>query len=793
VGDQTSSSEEEIRRYQRSPADLLRLAVFVALSLVAVGAAIWIEDSILGLEEDLIRLVDFVSPTIERILSGTVEWIVALVGLAILIVPPIRRRFRLWGYLVAALVLANAVMQLVDAAIGARDTPVLVNELARRAGLKTPASDSLGVIAQLTACFVVLGPFVSSRWRRAGATLLAAIVAAQLLITVHLPVDVVVALPVGAAVGCAILAAFGRPDVRPTIDAIHAALVDSGIVVHEVHAASVDARGSTPYFATTDTSGVFVKVLGTSERAADLMFRAYRFVRLKDVGDDRPFSSLRRTVEHEALVSLYARDVGVATPRLRSVSQVGVDSMLLAYDRVEGTSLDAVPAADVTDDLMRSVWRQVAVLREHRIAHRDLRQANVVVDADRTAWIIDFGFSELAVSDPLLDADVAQLLASFSLDVGPERAVAVAIEVLGRDAVSSSLPRLQLNALSGATRTSLKRSKGSLRELQTEVVQQCAVADVHYEELERFDKRTLLTVAIVIGATYFLFPQFADLPDIIQNVEDADWSWVPLAVVASVISYLGAGASLAGAVVPRLPGGPVMAAQLASSFASKLAPSALGGMALNIRFLQKHGVERTPAVSAVGLSTVAGLVSHVSLIAVFVLWAGTEAFGSFQLPNPRWFVVGAAVAAVFAGIGFAIPFTRHLIVGRIVPIIRTSVDGLGQVLRTPAKVALLLGGSAVVTVSYIVSVYFSIEAFGGGLSFATVGAVYLLGSAVATAAPTPGGLGAMEAALIGGLVAAGLDNSAAVPAVFLFRLCTFWLPILPGWIAFTWLQHRDHI
>ena len=51
----------------------------------------------------------------------------------------------------------------------------------------------------------------------------------------------------------------------------------------------------------------------------------------------------------------------------------------------------------------------------------------------------------------------------------------------------------------------------------------------------------------------------------------------------------------------------------------------------------------------------------------------------------------------------------------------------------------------------------------------------------------------MEATLIAGLVAAGLDNSVAVPAVFLFRLATFWLPILPGWLSFHWLQRHDYI
>ena len=47
--------------------------------------------------------------------------------------------------------------------------------------------------------------------------------------------------------------------------------------------------------------------------------------------------------------------------------------------------------------------------------------------------------------------------------------------------------------------------------------------------------------------------------------------------------------------------------------------------------------------------------------------------------------------------------------------------------------------------------------------------------------------------MIGGLVAAGLANSVAVPAVFLFRLATFWLPILPGWLCFRWMQRREYI
>jgi uncharacterized membrane protein YbhN (UPF0104 family) len=60
-------------------------------------------------------------------------------------------------------------------------------------------------------------------------------------------------------------------------------------------------------------------------------------------------------------------------------------------------------------------------------------------------------------------------------------------------------------------------------------------------------------------------------------------------------------------------------------------------------------------------------------------------------------------------------------------------------------------------------------------------------------APTPGGLGALEAAVIAGLVAAGMDHTIAVPAVFLYRLATLWLPILPGWVAFSWLRRSDFV
>ena len=61
--------------------------------------------------------------------------------------------------------------------------------------------------------------------------------------------------------------------------------------------------------------------------------------------------------------------------------------------------------------------------------------------------------------------------------------------------------------------------------------------------------------------------------------------------------------------------------------------------------------------------------------------------------------------------------------------------------------------------------------------------MYLVGTIVSSVAPTPGGIGVVEATLIAGLTSAGMPSATAVAAVLLFRIVTFWLPLLPGWAA----------
>ena len=125
---------------------------------------------------------------------------------------------------------------------------------------------------------------------------------------------------------------------------------------------------------------------------------------------------------------------------------------------------------------------------------------------------------------------------------------------------------------------------------------------------------------------------------------------------------------------------------------------------------------------------------------------------------------------------------------------------LGQVLprllavvQQPRKLAEGVGGTLLLTTAYILGLDACTRALGGSVPIASVAVVYLTGAALGSAVPTPGGLGAVEAALSAGLTAAGLPGEISVGAVLLFRTLTFWLPVPVGWGAFNYLERHEYL
>ena len=250
--------------------------------------------------------------------------------------------------------------------------------------------------------------------------------------------------------------------------------------------------------------------------------------------------------------------------------------------------------------------------------------------------------------------------------------------------------------------------------------------------------------------------------------------------------------ALTGSVPGHVPFGPAVLAQGASSFINRVSPANVGGMALNARFLQKTGTGGPASVAAVGVNSLAGAVMHVLMIVVFFALAGHDLTRAFTLPSgSKILLVLAAVIAV-TGIILATRPGRRWTRKKLVPGARSAARSLRQAASSPVKLGLLFGGSALITLAYIAALAASVQAFGAGPGLIVIGAVYLAAAALAAAAPTPGGLGAIEAALVAGLTGVGMQPGPAVSAVLLYRLATYWLPVLPGWLCWRSLQHRGY-
>jgi uncharacterized protein (TIRG00374 family) len=775
----------------RSPLFVFRLVVGLAVTILGVGILVVFDHALLGLREDIATTQESWPswlPHAFELALGSLVLLTFAIAVAVLIV---RRHGRRAALMVGA-VLAAGTLSAVTAGLVTN----LATSNALIAAVRSTGPDAtLGnkALAAIVAVLTLTSPWIGRRvrpwvfWIAAGGYSLSFVGDATPVLS--LPLDI----GVGMVAGALVAVVFRTRDRTPSPEDLGRVLAGAGIEVSSIDRASVDARGSVPWFVTTsDGSRLFVKALGTDQRAADLLFRLYRWIRLRNAGDRRPFASLERAVEHEALLSLAAYARSIRTPRLDAAAEIGTDGMVLAYQRIEGKSLDKVPTAEITDDLLRRLWQLVAELAASGIAHRDLRLANVFVDDGGTPWLIDFGFAELAAPPALLARDVAELLGSTSVAVGPERAVAAAIAVLGRDRVVEAQPWIQPLALSTATRTQLSRSKG-FEHLRGTVSGALGITEVSYEKVERVRPRTIVMLLTLALAAYVLIPQVIQASGFLDELVHARMTWAIAAAVASILTYFAATTSLLGAIPMRLSFVPVLTAQVASSFANRITPAKVGGMATNVRFLQKRSIPPSVAVSAVGLTTLAGFIVHVSLLIVIGLIAGASNTAHLPLPSGATVIIAVGAVILASGVLMALPIGRRILTTNLVPALKKAWTAIADIARSPWKVTQLFVGSILVTLFYTAAMLASLAAFNIDLPIATAALVYLAGAAVATAAPTPGNVGAAEAALVAGYTAAGVDGGAAFAAVLLFRFVTFWLPILPGYLALTMLQRRGDL
>ncbi len=851
------------------PSDLLRTVLGLLGITIVIVIANFAHNTTAGLEDDINKGTQQAPPLLISLTGLASSIAVLLVPVAFAIERLIKRDGLRIADGVLAAVLAHGASLATDLWVAEAAPGSVRDALTKQitdTDLTTPVHSYLApVFAYMTAVGMARRP----RWRVLLWAVLLLNAFAVLIPGYSTPFSIVVTLLIGWTVAYATLYTVGTPNVRPTGQTLLAGLRHVGfspvaaVRVEEPEPSRTDKRdpgyreaGRRYRVTLEDGPPIDVTVVDREQQAQGFFYRLWRRLTLRGITQRRSLQTLRQALEQEALLAYAAIAAGANAPKLIATSELGPDAVMLVYEHIEAASLDSVPDEEITDELMRASWQQVEALQSRRIAHRRLVGDALLVDRSGSVYLTDLRGGEIAAGDLVLRMDVAQLMTTFGLRVGAERAVAAAVDVLGPDAVADSLPLLQPIALSRSTRFSLRKLAKERAQREREAVLEASRADKQAREaqhaegrtiegkpidrkalraeksaekraidealeeareedllvqirqqvlrirpqapieparLERIRPRTLVSFIAGALAAYFLLTQLSAVP--LSKVVEANWAWVGSAVLFSALTYVAAAMSLLGFVPEKVPFVRTVVAQVAGSFVKLVAPAAVGGVALNTRFLQRQGVRPGHAVASVGASQLFGLGSHILLLLFFGYLTGTE--HTPTLSPSRTVIAGLLTAAVLVLIVTAVPGLRRFASSRLRSLFAGVVPRMLDVVQRPQKLLIGIGGQLLLTLLFVLCLDSCVRAFGQtgyeAASYASLAVVFLAGNALGSAAPTPGGLGAVETALIAGLIAFGVPKEVATPAVLLFRLMTLWLPVLPGWFSFTALTKRGSL
>jgi uncharacterized protein (TIRG00374 family) len=260
-------------------------------------------------------------------------------------------------------------------------------------------------------------------------------------------------------------------------------------------------------------------------------------------------------------------------------------------------------------------------------------------------------------------------------------------------------------------------------------------------------------------------------------------------LIGSAITYFAAAANLAAFVPRRLSLVRGFFVQLSTAYVGVAMPPTVGHVAVNSRYLARQNVEGSSIAAAVALSQIVNVVTTIPLLIVFGLLTGSG-ISRFNIVPGADVVIGLAVIAVLAGGVLLLPQTRTRFTQRVWPQIKGVWPRLLSAVSQPLRLVAGIGSNLLLTLGYLIAFLAALHALGAHPALLPAAIVYLAGNSVGSFAPTPGGLGAVEAVLTAGLTAIGVPAHEAIPGVLIFRIATFWLPIPAGWLTYTVLQRH---
>jgi uncharacterized protein (TIRG00374 family) len=332
--------------------------------------------------------------------------------------------------------------------------------------------------------------------------------------------------------------------------------------------------------------------------------------------------------------------------------------------------------------------------------------------------------------------------------------------------------------------------------------------DLPVFSIKRLLQTGVVVVALLVGI-YFLFPKLVGVGDGISKLDDADPVWIGIAIVFSIASYatyIALFKAVVGGDALKLSWGETYEINMAGVAATLLfSAGGAGGVALTYWALRKAGMDRRDVARRMIAFVSLHYAFYPFALIVFGLLLRTGVLHGSN--SVELTIIPAAIAGLLLVIGAAVTLIPSDVEARLMPHVRgdhmrSFVEWASRVPETagegfrfalslfthPRKGGLAVLGAAGYWAFSIGVLWASFHSLGIQVPFAVVVQGFFLGMVANLFPLAPAGVGAVDAGMIGAFVLFGLPEETVFPAILIFRLVSFWMPIPPGVVAFFQLR-----
>jgi glycosyltransferase 2 family protein len=767
----------------RHPTDVILLvfaSVLVAIFAFRAGTAPGdLEQSLIDLMASLPGLFD---PLWNISHDALVVWGFLLIALALL-----RRQWKL----VASLAMAAAAVIVLGPVIGrlsSGDWPPFEPSLFKVTQDVYYPSVALAFWVSVSS---VTSPHLSRPFRFFGRWVVTGAGFSAFALGISAPGATVGAMALGLGVAAAVHLLLGSPANLPNLDEVQRVLASMGVPATPT---TVSRRNGVVRVRAeaADGTDMDVKIYGRDAWDGQFLVTLWRHTWYRQGSRTLALSRIQQ-VEHEAFLTLLAQQRDVPTFTVVAAGKNVIGDAVLVVKRRGELLVDAVDL--VTDDQVVAMWQALADLHAAGITHGAIDATHVFIEGDTV------GFADLSsgqvLSDPVAPLiDRAQMLVATSTLVGMERAIAAAVQALGREGLGDVSSAIQPAALTPLLRKSCDAVGLDIDDLRAAAVDASGGEQRDLQKLRRVTLGGLFTVALLFIAGNVLISGLIDIgiDTIVDAIRQAS---LPILILAFGISCMGRvsnAVALSGMSPTPIPLGRLTALQFAMTFVGLAMPSTAGRVAVNIRFFQRAGVEPTTAVAIGALDGFTGFLCQMFLMGTILLFG----LGSLNITLSEDFDVEAAKSLilwllVILVIAIIVIFAVSRIRNWLFELVRKVRDFVVPLLHSPRRLVVAFCGNLVSELIGALTQFTVLIAFGQDVNYFDVVLVAITVSLFAGLMPVPGGIGVTEAALTAGFISIGVPADIAFAAALTCRMITFYLPPVIGIFVFRWMQKQRYL